>query len=200
MAWNAFLIGIILKKQLFKEPAILLLFHLAFTDLLLSVVFLPFIIIPALAGEYIFGSSDRLRFQVCQTGIMLPILLLVAVNNVALLSLDRFLYIKFPLSSDNHLSFFWTLSLAFSLLLLKPGVIYINVFLACAAGFFHGRRGVLSYRGAFVGASCVIPLSILFVTNTWMLCIMGKNISIEAIIEKFSIILDLVIDSLSVCS
>ncbi len=95
--WNSFLIGIIIKKCLFKEPAILLLLNLAITDLLISLFFLPFNIIPALTGEYIFGNSDYTRCQVCQTGIVFSILLAVSIHNVALLSLDRFLYIKMPL-------------------------------------------------------------------------------------------------------
>ena len=99
--WNLLLIVIIIKKRLFKQPAILLLLNLAITNLLLCLLVMPMNIIPALAGEFIFGSSDYARCQVCHLILIMSILLLMSVHNIALLSLDRFLYVKKPLQYQN---------------------------------------------------------------------------------------------------
>lgn len=95
--WNLVVIIVILKNRLFVQPAIVLLLNLAITDLFLCVLVMPLNIISAFSVEFIFGNSDYIRCQVCQTGLIFNILLLMSVYNVALLSLDRFLYVRIPL-------------------------------------------------------------------------------------------------------
>ena len=53
---NLAVIGIILKKRLFKQPAVLLLLNLTVTNFLICVLVLPFNAISALAGKFNFGN------------------------------------------------------------------------------------------------------------------------------------------------
>ena len=100
--WNLIVICIIVKKRLFKQPAILLLFNLAVTDFLFCAVVMPINLVTAIAGEFIFGSSDYARCQACQmAGIVLDVVLLMSVYSIALLSLDRFLYVRKPLDYES---------------------------------------------------------------------------------------------------
>ena len=95
---NSMVIAVVLKKQLYKaQPTITLFLNLAITDLFFSVVVIPINIATLIMGEYQFGASDYRRCQVCQTGVVSVLLSLASLNNLAVLSVDRFVYLKAPL-------------------------------------------------------------------------------------------------------
>ena len=96
--WNTFVIASIIKKNLYTQPIIMLLLNLTITNLLLALLVMPFVIVSGLKGEYIFGKTDQERCFVCQIGILNIILPWVSVHTLALMSLDRFLYLKKPLT------------------------------------------------------------------------------------------------------
>lgn len=98
LPWNAVVIGIIIKKRLFTDPPMLLLLNLAFANFLACIIIMPFNIISGIAGEYIFGGSDQTRCRVCQTGIALLLLPIVSTHTLALMAVDRFIYLKKPLT------------------------------------------------------------------------------------------------------
>ena len=145
--WNLIVIGTILYRRLFLQPAVLLLLNLAINDFLLCFVSMPFNIIPAITGEFALGSSDYVRCQVCQIGIIMTTLLLVSVYNIAFLSLDRFLYVKKPLKYEQIvtvkrigliLAISWVLFGVFSLLpLLGIGEIFLTNVVSTCTIFAH---------------------------------------------------------------
>ena len=186
--WNLVLIIIIIKKRLFKQPAILLLLNLAVTNFLLCLLVMPMQIIPGLAGEFIFGNSDYARCRVCYLTLIMSILLLMSVHNVALLSLDRFLYVKKPLQYQNIvtlkrvsaiLALCWLVFTAFSILpVFGIGVVhFVQVLPACVLNFEERGLNIHNtYYWVFHVGACITPVTILLITNTWMLCIMKKSI------------------------
>ena len=188
--WNLLLIVIIVKKRLFKQPAILLLLNLAVTNLLLCLLIMPMVISPAIAGEFIFGESDYIRCQVCHlTTIIMSTLLLMSVYNVVLLSLDRFLYVKKPLNYNSIvtvkrvvaiLTLCWVLFIAFSILpVFGVGFIaFAHVLSMCAIGFFSvGPNNYYIYYWINIISASIIPTTIFLFINAWILCIMRKSIS-----------------------
>ena len=92
---NVILIINIIKDL--KLPTYILLLNLAIADVLVCAIFMPFPIVSGYAGGFIFGNSDKVRCQVCQLGIIYTGLSIASLNLLALISLDQFLYIKFPL-------------------------------------------------------------------------------------------------------
>ena len=95
--WNLFVICTIVRKKLYSNPTIMLLLNLAIANLLLCLLVMPFSIITGFSGEYFFGNTDAVRCHVCQTGILMIILPWVSVHTLALISVDRFIYLKRPL-------------------------------------------------------------------------------------------------------
>ena len=97
LPWNTLVICTIIKKRLYTQPTIILMLNLTITNFLLCVLVMPFNIVSGLAKEFPFGSSDFMRCQICQTGIIVIILPWVSVHTTSLLSVDRFIYLKRPL-------------------------------------------------------------------------------------------------------
>ena len=97
LPWNTLVICTIIKKRLYTQPTMILMLNLTITNFLLCVLVMPFNIISGLAKEFPFGSSDSMRCQICQTGIIFIILPWVSVHTTSLLSVDRFIFLKRPL-------------------------------------------------------------------------------------------------------
>lgn len=186
--WNLLLITVIIGKHLFKKPAVLLLLNLAFTNLFLCIIIMPMIISPAIAGEFLFGSSDYVRCQVCHaSAIVMAILLLMSVYNVVLLSLDRFLYVKIPLKYNSIVTgkrvalvlvLCWLAFATFSILpMFGVGFIsFVHVLSMCTSAFLTvGLNGQYIYYWVFIALACVIPVAVFLFVNAWMLCIVKKN-------------------------
>ena len=79
----------------------MLLLNLAMANLLLVMLVMPFIIISGIRGEYAFGGTDKVRCSVCQVGIVNIILLWVSFHTIALMSVERFTYLKKPLRHNS---------------------------------------------------------------------------------------------------
>ena len=81
------------------------------------------------------------------------------------------------------LVFTWLTSMAFSLLpLFGRGIGFIgSVFTCTIANYYSPSEGFngdsFIYFCVFVVISCIIPVAVLLITNTWMLCIIRKSIS-----------------------
>ena len=98
LPWNIVVIGIIIAKRLFTQPALMLMLNLAVTNCLIFVVVMPFNITTGIAGEFVFGSSDRMRCSACKIGIALIILPIVSAHTLSLMAVDRFIYLKKPVT------------------------------------------------------------------------------------------------------
>ena len=97
---NILIIVSILLQKLYRQPTHLLLFSLACADILMCLLVMPLIITAGFAGEFVLGNSDYVRCKVCQTGVSLVALTLLSLHLLALISVDRFIFIKFPLRYD----------------------------------------------------------------------------------------------------
>ena len=86
------------RSKLLRAPTHIVLFSLAVNDLLLTVLVMPVSIITTIAQDYPFGPSDHVRCKVCQHGLIFSILSVSSIHHIALLSLDRFLFIYTPIS------------------------------------------------------------------------------------------------------
>ena len=97
--WNLFiLVSYCIKPKLLKEPANVYLFNLAVTDLLQSIFVIFSSFLTEVIGEFVFGSSDIIRCRYCLfLGIVLHTLILQSLHTLAVLSLDRFIFLYRPL-------------------------------------------------------------------------------------------------------
>jgi len=187
--WNILIISCIIWKNLLKQPAHLLLFNLATTDLLVSICVLPINITSEIALEFIFGGSDRIRCNVCQIGITFTLLSSVSLHTIALLSLDRFLFLYLPLRYKKMVTFkrtlvtivaVWVLCIAFSIPpLFGFGEVRFSTTVGnCYISFFgetHITRNI--YYILLVLLEALIPIGILIVTNVWLLCLVNRHLT-----------------------
>ena len=97
VTWNLIVIAIIIKKRLYNIPSVLLLLNLAITDLLFCLLVMPFSIVTGFAGEYIFGKSDYMRCQVCNSNVITVLLMTELLFTLLLLTIDRLIYLIKPL-------------------------------------------------------------------------------------------------------
>ena len=100
LPWNVLVILSILNKKLYQQPTIVLLFILSVTDILSLFSILP-IMITGFAREYLFGSTDLVRcvtlnLVISNSNVLLHSSILI----IALMSLDRFLYVYKPLQYE----------------------------------------------------------------------------------------------------
>ena len=91
---NLLIIVSILWQHLYRQPTYILLLNLAIVALLMCVLVMPFTVISGFAGGFIFGDTDIIRCRVCQLGIIFSLFALLTIHILALLSIDRFIFIK----------------------------------------------------------------------------------------------------------
>ena len=81
-----------------KQPSIIFLTSLILANLLASVFFMPFTVITAATGEWIFGVTQEEKEAVCLfVGFMFAFSIGLSIHILALISFDRFLFIVKPL-------------------------------------------------------------------------------------------------------
>ncbi len=87
-----------------------LLFILAFTNLLMSVLYMPLYIISSSVGAWIFGRTDNVRSILCQMqGFIFVYLMVASIHTLAVISIDRFLSIVKPHVHKKYMN--WKVSL-----------------------------------------------------------------------------------------
>ena len=94
---NLTVIVSVLRKRLYSQPTFILLLNLSAIDTLFCVLVMPFHMMVGYAGEFVLGSSDWVRCATCKIGVIVPILSFLSLYSVALMSVDRLVYIKRPL-------------------------------------------------------------------------------------------------------
>ena len=103
---NFFVIAITFcnKSKSWKHPSTIFLTSLLLGDLVLVVFVMPFSVITGAYGEWIFGQSAEEKYRVCQfAAFMLWYSALLITSTLALISLDRFLFIVKPLFYRRHI-------------------------------------------------------------------------------------------------
>lgn len=185
---NVVIIVSILLHKLYRQPTLFLLLSLALADLLACCLVMPPTIITGLVGEYVFGESDHVRCSVCQTGVISIMLALVNLHILSLLSLDRFVLIKFPLRYGKLVTVkgaiiavicVWLLSILLSMLpLFGFGEIYYDHPTFTCTAQFDGDTHITKNINflILVLAEVTLPFLILIITNTWIVFIAQKHI------------------------
>ena len=80
-----------------KKSSTMFLFNLALINLLMTVLFMPFMVVASAAEEWIIGQSDTERNVLCQiTAFIFAYTVGVSVHTLAAISFDRFLSIVKP--------------------------------------------------------------------------------------------------------
>ena len=184
---NTVIIVCIIKQRLFKEVTHLLLLNLAVSDFLLCLLVMPFTVVAGFAGGYVLGGSDYTRCQVCQqTGVILTFTTSLSIKILCLMSLDRFIFIKFPLYYSRWVTLrkviiaiilAWLLS---SIEALPPvfgfGLIkYGYATSSCYISFFTKASFGIEYTLLLVAISTIVVI-VTIVTNIWIACITRKQI------------------------
>ena len=128
LPWNLMVVVTIVKQSLYREPTNILLLNLALSDILLLLIAI-LNVITGLSGEFLYGSSDHVKCEVCKGhqffrhvgfGSSLTI--------IVLLSFDRFMYIYKPLRYDKLITATRTTVAVVILWLLIIVLVLVNVF------------------------------------------------------------------------
>ena len=187
--WNTFVIASIIKKNLYTQPIIMLLLNLTITNLLLALLVMPFVIVSGIRGEYIFGKTDQERCFVCQSGILNIILPWVSVHTLALMSLDRFLYLKKPLTYTSIVTPKRTIAVivavwALCIVLAVPtlfgfGEIRFSFTVATCVPLLVGSTPIAPnyYYIAMMTIEALIPIMTLFVLYVWIVYIVRSSLT-----------------------
>ena len=188
---NILIIVSILLQKLYRQPTHLLLFSLACADILICLLVMPLIITAGFAGEFVFGNSDYVRCKVCQTGIFFVAITVFTLHLLALISVDRFIFIKFPLRQNRYdklitkkaaITAVAVVSVLSVLLAILPlfgvGDIHWNIkTFSCTPRFDHKTEVTDNIHYLILLAlECLLPVAVLFITNIWVLCIAQKKI------------------------
>lgn len=101
--WNALVIGIILKKKLFTQPSVMLMLNLAIANLLVCLLIMPFPVIFGIlvvSGQFesIGETESTVADGFCQTGILLGLLPSLSFYTISLMTMDRVIYLRKPLT------------------------------------------------------------------------------------------------------
>ena len=162
--------------KVLEQPSMIFLTGLALVSLLVTVLFLPFTVITAAAGEWIFGQTAEQKDGMCQfVGFVFSLTMTLTFHMLALLSIDRFLFITKPLVYRNYM---------------RPWVAFALVVTAWILGILQNIApfiglGRNNYSGSV--ASCLpplwnslfliyhtiltlVPVAIIAVTTLWMFC------------------------------
>ena len=96
LPWNILILYAILKEKLYQQPAIVLLLNLIISDILIQISTLS-VVTTGFAGKYLLGSTDNMRCVTYRLFIAnYNALLDCSLLTIALMSLDRFLYVYKP--------------------------------------------------------------------------------------------------------
>ena len=112
---NTLIIVSMLLKRLYRESTHILLLNLAVADLLVCALVMPLTVVSGFAGSFVLGGSDHSKCRWCQTGIIFMALCLFSLHALALLSVDRFVFVKFPLKYHKFMTVQRTVILCHSL-------------------------------------------------------------------------------------
>ena len=184
---NVILIAFIISKHL-KEPTHILLLNLAISDVLLCGLLIPFGIVSGYTGGFVFGSSDKMRCQVCQFGLVITVLSVASLNTLGVISVDRFVYFKYPISYHRYVTatktviviiLVWLFSALQSMLpLLGFGEIRYTHSICLCNVYLYGRTHITKniYYVFLLLLLGLFPVITMLVTNVWIIIIVKVQI------------------------
>ncbi len=185
---NFLIIFGVIRQRLYTQPTYILLLNLAVSDLLVCLCVLPFTVISGFSREFILGSNDKIRCRVCQTGITLVLFAGFSLHCLAALSIDRLIFIKFPLRYSNMMTakgtaiamvILWLLNICLSILPLfgYGDIVFQEMVATCTIRFTLATRLAPNYfYVVLVAVVNLVPFSLILISNIWILCIVQKHI------------------------
>jgi hypothetical protein len=178
---NIIVIVSIIQQKLYREATHIMLLNLAISDALVCLLVMPLAVVAGFAGDYIFGNSDYVRCQVCQTGVIFIALTIFAVNILAAITLDRFMIFKFPLRYSRYVTasrvtiiviILWIISIFESVL---PLFGFGEVTFAFSLSVCTLNVIELNYVMMILLLN-LIPVVIIIIFNIWIACIASKQV------------------------
>ena len=176
------------RSKLLRAPTHIVLFSLAVNDLLLTVLVMPVSIVTTIAQDYPFGTNDNIRCKVCQHGGIFTVLSVSSIHHIALLSLDRFLFIYMPFGYKTWVSRWrmpcallgvWLISIIIGILpLFGFGVVGYSSSIGTCVAIFHGVTHLtdnISYVLLFF-VEALIPITVIVVCNIGLICTARKHL------------------------
>ena len=157
-----------------RKSSTLFLMSLTLCDLVMSSVFMPFTVITAGAGEWIFGANEKEKLAVCQfVALVFSLSVSASVHTLAAISFERFLFIVKP-ARHRQIMKPWVAVLVVLGIMLAAIVFNIIPFLglgeygfspaiASCIPIWDGNTGYVIY----VTTESTIPFGIIFVTTIW---------------------------------
>ena len=185
---NLLIIYGIIRLHLYTQPTYILLLNLAVSDLLVCLCVLPFTVISGFSREFILGSNDKIRCRVCQTGTILTLLAEFCLHCLAALSIDRLIFIKYPLRYFNIVTvkrtalvmiILWLLNFSLSIppLFGFGDIAYQNSIASCTVVFSTGTKLAPNYSYVVIlGIVSIPPFILILIANIWILLIVQKHI------------------------
>ena len=170
-----------------KQPAIIFLTNMLLNNLVIILLVMPFSIITAASGEWIFGSTVNQKESVCQfAGCIYSYSTFVATKSLVLVSFDRFFFIVKALQYKKFMTVnkaviivavTWILAAILSILPLLGFGIYefSSSFGTCVTGWL-GQTGY----SIFMSLVILILVGSIIVTSIWTLCFTRKYLRDKA--------------------
>ena len=181
--WNLVVLATLIYNKCLKQPSTFLLFNLALVDLSTCALVIPFQVAPGLfGGVFNLGNSDYRRCQSCRAGVIMIVLLLyMSIHLITVMSVDRLVYIKYPIEYEKRITvpcmalivfFLWIFCLILSTFsIFQFGAIEFSAYVGTCTTVF----GVCTIFGKsffyviFLVLEVMIPLDLLVVANIWLL-------------------------------
>jgi len=177
---NILVVITVCKEKLYMQPAIILLLNLVFTDIVILIFPTTVIMITGLAGEFLFGSSDAERCEFCHLTWFIIFSCLNSFLIVALMSVDRLVYIGKPLQYERLVTpcVMWTIVLIVFMANVAIGMgalsghlrSFVPQLLICVRGFSTTYASICISVG-------FLTLMVVIVSNIWFLVIVLRNIN-----------------------
>ena len=178
---NSFVLILTCYLKDWKQPAIIFLTNMLLNNLVIILLVMPFSVITAASGEWIFGSTVNQKESVCQfAACLFSYSFLVTRMNLMLVSFDRFFFIVKALQYDKYMTVnkaviivavSWILAAFLSILpLLEFGAYHFKDSCATCVPLLEGKTGYAILRFLI---NSILVVSII-VTSIWTLCFTRK--------------------------
>lgn len=177
---NLIIITGVIRNKLYNQPFFILVFNLAVADLV-SCVLLPIHIASEIAGSFPFGNTDVIRCRVCHIAIIPIIFVFMSLLTATLMSIDRFIFFKYPLRYEVIITWkkaavavfiIWLVSVFISIMpTYNFGSIYFNESIVnCGVNFSDRYYIVLLFSVA------LLCLLVILFANVWIFCIVQAQL------------------------
>ena len=166
-----------------KKPSIIILTNMLLNNLVITLLVMPFSIITAASGEWIFGSTVNQKESVCQfAALLFAYSFYAALESLVLVSFDRFFFIVKALQYEKYM----TVSKA--VIIVAASWILAAIFTAIPVVGFGNYDYVDRYstcmpivKGKIIGFSFAFTLILtsvtsIVVTTIWTLCFTRKHL------------------------